>query len=302
MNKIGFDFNNLAMRCFHGIPEVEAESPSPNFQIWDFSVFNSILAMMNKLNPSEVILCVDGGNSWRKIVYPIYKENRKKKREESPVNWDLFYQNFNRLLDELRETFPIKIVNVKRSEADDSLAVLSKMIKDFVIVSADSDFEQLSDFCKIYHPLRREYVKNNDPEGFLLRLCLQGQNKDNIFNVKTPFNWPNEKRKPPLGIKGAEKIIEQGIEKFLSKKIYHDLKEFDLGIIEVNPEERFKQNKKVLDLRDSIPNIIQEKIKQEYYSNIIRDEEKIYKYFKEKNWPTILENYDFIEQKFQALF
>ena len=54
----------------------------------------------------ELVLCYDGGKNWRKSVFPEYKANRKKNREESSLDWGQIFDWIHGIKDEVRENFP----------------------------------------------------------------------------------------------------------------------------------------------------------------------------------------------------
>lgn len=303
--KLLFDWNNLSIRCLFGCPEINAHSSNPDYKLWEYITFNSIYYMLYKEKVDEVILGVDSG-SWRKLIFPEYKAQRKDVRDKSDVNWEEFYKHSNNFLEEIKENLPFKVISFPKAEADDVLAILAKNINNSVIVSADADFLQLSNVCKIYHPLRKKYVSENDCETFVTKLCLMGQKKDNIFNIKTPIDWPKEKRRPPFGEKTAEKCL-QNIENVL-KNYKYDFEYVDENgdprkyINEVNGKERFELNKKLLDFNCIPPSIIN-KVLEKYNTYKTRSNpDNLYKYIKEKNWREILENFDDVESKLLNLY
>ena len=51
----------------------------------------------------EMILCYDGGKNWRKEVYPQYKANRKKDREESTLDWNQIFAWIHGVKDEIKD-------------------------------------------------------------------------------------------------------------------------------------------------------------------------------------------------------
>ena len=43
----------------------------------------------------ELVLACDGPNNWSKSVYPEYKANHRKTRDESSFDWDAAFNNMN---------------------------------------------------------------------------------------------------------------------------------------------------------------------------------------------------------------
>ena len=84
------DFNNLAVRVWC-TKEIEADTDSPNIKLWKYFVLDSIYKSLWKDDITEVVLAVDDRKSWRKLYWDRYKESRKKKRDVSKINWDIFH-------------------------------------------------------------------------------------------------------------------------------------------------------------------------------------------------------------------
>ena len=307
MNTLLFDFNNLAIRCFFGMKDVEPESENPDYELWEYLVFKSIYWMLYKERVNEVVLAVDD-SSWRKKIFPEYKAQRKDKREESKVDWGRFYSVMEDYLDEIKTNLPFKVLKTKFCEADDIIGVLGKNKENCIVVSADSDYLQLSDTCKIYHPFRKKYVFTSDTERFITELCLKGQAKDNIFNIKTPIDYPKEKRKPSMGDKQVQKILNEGLDKFLKQtfkyKFEYENKKGENCKYEGSlvARERFELNKKLLDF-NCIPEILVNKTLNNYYNYSIKaNPDNLYSYFTKKNWRECLDDFDKFESKLLELY
>jgi hypothetical protein len=56
-----FDFNNLVMRNFLGVPEIYPKSKTPDYDYWEYLVFRSIYLMLRKFPSKEVVLAIDNG-------------------------------------------------------------------------------------------------------------------------------------------------------------------------------------------------------------------------------------------------
>ena len=102
----------------------------------------------------ELVICCDGSLSWRKNVFPYYKIGRKTGREESPLDWDQIFGCFEQLKKELKETFPYKLLQIDRAEADDIIGTLV-MERKFsspktMIMSSDKDFIQLQRYHDVF--------------------------------------------------------------------------------------------------------------------------------------------------------
>ena len=92
----------------------------------------------------ELVIACDNKRYWRKDIFPYYKANRKKAREDSGYNWNAIFDAINTIKAELKEFFPYRLIEVERAEADDIIATLCKHITEpIMIVSGDHDFVQL---------------------------------------------------------------------------------------------------------------------------------------------------------------
>jgi 5'-3' exonuclease len=295
-----FDFNNLAMRCFHALPVVErndeGEVSGYNWRIWYWSMFNSIFLSMYKFRGArEVVLACDH-KSWRKLVYPRYKLNREQGREESDVDWQLYYREFDNYLALLKANLPFKVLTVRSAEADDIIGVLALHGEDdYVVVSADKDYKQL--LCrknvKVYHPLTKKFMECPDTDAFIQEQCLTGQPKDFIPQLK-----------PKLGPKTAAKIIEDGVDGWLEKND---------GVLEPFEDsrgcrwhketlkEQYEFNKVLLDFR-CIPEVIRRRTFEQYEQYELPPFDRLYPFFKAMRWNQALDEFTRFENVLMNLY
>src|SRR6056300_1752118 len=77
-------------------------------------VLNSLRSYRSKFNEEygELVLCYDSKKYWRREFFPNYKSNRKKDRAKSGLDWPLIFDTLNNIRDEIKETFPYKVVEV----------------------------------------------------------------------------------------------------------------------------------------------------------------------------------------------
>lgn len=296
MSKIIFDTNNLAMRCVHitDVKTVDKKSKkviNVDFDYWKYLVVNSIYTSLYQTKGiTEVVLAVDDKSSWRYDIWDRYKEDRKRKKKESTDDfpWDTFFIKYNELLDEIRECLPFKVLAYPRSEADDIIGTLSLQTTDnTTIVSTDKDFLQLcSPTVTIYNPMKKMNVNHPDPKFFLIEQSFIGQQKDSIFNVKTPDDWPVGKRKPGFGPKAFEKAVEYGWKEWLKKE----------GLVE-----NFKRNLNLMDL-SRIPEEMKTGIMKQYNEYKYPHPDNIYKFVKNNNWPDMLESFTQVENRLMQLY
>ena len=92
-------------------------------------ILNSLRAQRRKFHESygELVLCVDSrtGN-WRQAVFKEYKANRRKTKEESDLDWGMIFDTLYRIVEEIKEHFPYRVIEVSGAEADDVIAVLAR--------------------------------------------------------------------------------------------------------------------------------------------------------------------------------
>lgn len=271
--------------------DVEARSPEPNYDLWRFLFFDNIYKVFyNVPDICEIVLAMDSRNPWRKLYWSRYKESRKLKRDkQDDVDWQRFFNMSNSFLADIKRHIPFKVLKVKSAEADDIIAgiVLNGDKEKYHIVSNDEDFLQLcSENVKLYNPTKKKYVECDNPEDFLVKKCLIGQPKDDIFNIKTPLDHPVGKRKPGFGVKSAEKVINEGYEKWLEK---NDL------------TKRFKVNRILMDF-NMIPDTMIERIKGEYFNYEYPEVARIWQFIGRYSWREYQENFDEVEQNLRRLY
>ena len=128
-------------------------------------VFNMIRNIRFKFK-TDYPLCViahEGGESWRKQVFPYYKANRKKTRDSSTLNWDFIYSSFNKFKQELKQYFSYPSIDVKHAEADDVIGTICLKYPQtkIKIISADHDFNQLLNNPNItqYNPIQKKEIQ-----------------------------------------------------------------------------------------------------------------------------------------------
>ena len=291
-----FDFNNLALRCLFSSHVSEksltGDATEIDYPTWRFTVFNSVyLALCQFKNVDEIILAVDE-TSWRKKVYSVYKANRKKK-ENDPIDWNTFYSEMNAYIEDLKENIPFKIIQVQSAEADDVIGILCREVnKEFVIISMDRDYKQcLNSRVKMWDPIKKEYIECADPERFVIESCLQGQNKDNIFNVLTPLDFyeknPEGTRRPAMGEKKIEKILDEiGLERWLTEN---------------NAHARFKENRLVMDLKCS-PKILVNRTLEQYNSYLLPDLNNVISFINRQQWRSFSDEIVQVERNLSKLY
>jgi len=241
-------------------------------------VLNTYRMYTNKFKNKygEVVICHDSADCWRKEIFPQYKCNRRKSQKKSQHDWDEIFQCILKLRKEIESVFPWKNVSVPHTEADDIIAVLTKHFhqhQPIVIVSNDKDFQQLQRYknVKQYSPIKKSFLKCENPERFLTEHIIRGDASDGIPNILTEDNvfLEEDKRQKPCGAKKAAQIME--------------------NLNEWNDSDNWKRNQTLVDL-NLIPNHIEQEILEKYNQCEPSTNGKIFDYFVKHKLTTLLEN------------
>jgi hypothetical protein len=278
--KVIFDGNNLAFRCLHS--KHVNMGDMIDTKMWYYSMFNSIYTYIRKnKNIDEVILAFDSSNSWRYLTYPKYKQHRKIQKEKSELDYKKIFSNLSEFIENLKKYSPFTVLKVDRCEADDIIATLVLHTNNkYIVVSRDEDFIQLLPKCKLYNPFTRKFVEEEDTIRFLMEKICIGQVKDHIPNIKTPNDWPEDKKKPSFGKKTFDKLYDDySLEQWI--------KDNDLTY-------NYKRNKKLIDFNE-IPKVIVDTILQRHDNYRKPESGSFVKLFEIYEWNSYLENITQIE-------
>jgi len=224
---------------------------------------------------NDIILAFDHPVNWRKKKFEYYKQNRKKGREESNIDWEAFFGLINQFQDELIDLFPFQGIYCKYAEADDIIATIVERCQDdeFIIVSSDKDFYQLQKYKNVlyqwstYHKSR---VDIRNPKLDLLLKVMNGDAGDGIPNILSDDDTfvMEKKRQKPLGVKKAMKLVKE-------KKLR--------VMLEENPKikSNYNRNRLLIDF-DKIPSKLKERILLKYERKQMgRNKLKLLSYFRE---------------------
>ena len=174
----------------------------------------------------EMVICADDRKYWRRDVFPYYKASRKKDREASPFDWNLIFETLNKIRDELRDTFPYRVLQVDKTEADDIIGTLchkhgvqlmNETTEKILILSSDKDFMQLQKFANVeqFSPAAKKFLKTNEPEKFLREHIIKGDRGDGIPNIlSSDDTFVTDKRQKPVTEKKLNIWVTQKPEDF----------------------------------------------------------------------------------------
>ena len=206
---------------------------------------NSIRSNRKKFTETygEIVICADGKNTWRRDAYPYYKANRKKSRDESDLDWNNLFSIMNTLRDELKEFFPYKVVHIDHCEADDIIGTivhdngteLNMGSEKYLVLSADKDYIQLQTYANVdqFDPIRKRWIKNQDPSQYLEEQIIKGDTGDGVPNILSADNClavgvrqkPMTQKRMALYKGTTENMDEETLRRFHRNKMMIDLGE-----------------------------------------------------------------------------
>ena len=230
-------------------------------------ILNSIrmYRTMFKEEYGEVVLTYDSRHYWRREIFPQYKQNRKKGRENDTKDWDKIFGLLNSIKSEFKEILPYKYVEVYGAEADDVIATLCKEYQDqkTMIVSGDKDFIQLQKYknVKQYSPILKKYVNGHNPNTYIKEHILKGDSSDGVPNVLSPdHTFVEGLRQRPLSKKKIEAWLNS--ETGMSEEV----------------KRNYQRNHKLINL-DNTPDDLQKSILDTFNEAPSGDRSKILTYF-----------------------
>ena len=230
-------------------------------------ILNSIrmYRTMFKEEYGEVVLTYDSRHYWRREIFPQYKQNRKKGRENDTKDWDKIFGLLNAIKSEFKEILPYKYVEVYGAEADDVIGTLCKEYQDqkVMIISGDKDFIQLQKYknVKQYSPILKKYVNGHNPDTYIKEHILKGDSSDGVPNVLSPdHTFVEGLRQRPLSKKKIEAWLNS--ETGMSEEV----------------KRNYQRNHKLINL-DNTPDDLQKLILDTFNEAPSGDRSKILTYF-----------------------
>ena len=263
-------------------------------------VLTALRAFERQYSPiyGEVVLAYDSKHYWRKEAFPFYKQNRKKDREASNLDWNAIFEVLNKIRDEIKTFFPYKVVEVYGAEADDVISTLTtfqsylniKLEKDgnkpekVLILSGDKDFIQLQKFpfVKQYNPILKKEIKHDNPREYILEHIIKGDKSDGVPNfLSDDDTFVVNKRQKPISKKNLERWVTLDPCDFCQ-----------------TPETKanYLRNKNLIDLECIPENLGVEIIN--YYKSLNNSEKKVpLEYFKQYQLTKLMEEFVFRNTK-----
>ena len=162
----------------------------------------------------ELVLADDSYNVWRKDVYPFYKANRKKTRDNDDKDWNQIFDCITVMREELKYNFPYKYICISKCEADDIIGTLCEKYGDtenIMIISGDKDFQQLQRYKKVkqFSPITKKSINltKEQAEEYLADHIIGGDTGDGVPNVLSQDDvFVSGLRQRPLSKKKREII------------------------------------------------------------------------------------------------
>jgi 5'-3' exonuclease len=275
---------------------VQLKGDALNENLVRHMVLTALRAFEKQYSPKygEVVLAYDSKHYWRKEAFPYYKQNRKKDREASDLDWNAIFEVLNKIRDEIKNFFPYKVVEVYGAEADDVISTLTtyqayrniKLQKagedaeQVLILSGDKDFIQLQKypFVKQYNPILKKEIKHADPKAYAREHIIKGDKSDGIPNFLSDADtFVVGKRQKPISKKNLEKWVKQDPSAFC---------------LDQQARENYERNRKLIDL-SCIPEHLATEIVN-YYKSLNSNERKVpLEYFQEHQLTKLMEDFVF---------
>jgi hypothetical protein len=259
-------------------------------------VLTALRAFERQYSPTygEVVLAYDSKHYWRKETFPYYKQNRKKDREASDLDWNAIFEVLNKIRDEIKTLFPYKVVEVYGAEADDVISTLTtlqaykniKMEKEgkipekVLILSGDKDFIQLQKypFVKQYNPILKREIRHHNPKEYILEHIIKGDKSDGVPNfLSDDDTFVTGKRQKPISKKNLEKWVT------LDPSVF---------CLDAQSVQNYERNRKLIDL-SCVPEHLATEIVS-YYKALNNSEKKVpLEYFQQHQLTKLMEEFVF---------
>lgn len=238
----------------------------------------------------DLIICCDGSNNWRRDYYEYYKANRKTTRDKSDFDWNELFRILHLIRSELDEYFPYKVLHLDGAEADDIISALTIYTSEnkvlngvfeepepVLILSSDKDFQQLQKYenVKQYSPLKKKFIKNNNPTQFLKEHIMRGDMSDGIPNFLSEDDVfvSENKRQKPLSSKKLSVWLELDPEEFCEGEMLRN----------------YRRNEMLIDLT-KIPTNLYNQIIDVYINTKDVGRGKLFNYFVKNRLKNLMEN------------
>jgi hypothetical protein len=249
-------------------------------------VLNSLRLYRRKFGEKygELVICCDDKNYWRRDFFPYYKAHRKKDRAESGLDWHMIFEVLNGIRDDLKHTFPYKVIQVDRAEADDVIASLCHEYGDLgvtngsdpiLILSSDKDFVQLQKYANVeqYSPMQKKFINCSNPARYIHEHILRGDRGDGVPNFLSADDvFVIGKRQKPLSTKKIDAWNGMHPSDFCTDEMLRG----------------YKRNQQLVDL-DFVPDNIQEEVIEIFDNYKLNGRDKMFNYFIQKRLKNLMD-------------
>lgn len=188
------DCNNLAYSSFYVFKDLKYLEKKTGVI---FGFIQKIISLAKKFETTDFIFCWDSKKSYRKLIYPAYKANRKKDlSNEERADLNLAFSQFTELREKILPELGFNNVLMQVGyEADDLIAkvVLDNQNKEKIIVSTDQDLYQLLQYSANIYNLRtkkiftwKDFVEKYKatPNLWSKVKAIAGCSTDNVIGIK----------------------------------------------------------------------------------------------------------------------
>ena len=249
------------------------------------TILNSVRMFRNQFTKDygEMVICCDGKDNWRKKVFPEYKANRRKNREDDPTDWKTLFELLHEVREELTKYFPYKVMHVDTAEADDIIGVLvterqTKFHSPTLILSSDKDFIQLQKYKGVrqWSPLQKKFIKG-DPVESLYDKTIRGDSGDGVPNILSSDDTfiTEGKRQTPVTKKKMELWRGKKPEEFCNEVMLRN----------------YHRNKTLVDLGET-PKSIRINILNQYDKQEVGDRSQLWNYFVDNRLKNLMDVID----------
>ena len=167
-----------------------------NILDFKYDYIRTIESLAKSYKAGTIIVCADGGSTYRKEIYPEYKANRKERfadqTEQEAKEFEMFMAEFSDTLTLIRQKYPV--FHFRGVEADDIAAYITQKVKydECWLISSDKDWDLLiSDKVSRFSTVtRKETTVHNwdehydfDIEDYITFKCLTGDKGDNVPGI-----------------------------------------------------------------------------------------------------------------------
>lgn len=198
-----------------------------------YTCMSMMLSSLKELKANSddliIIACDSPKGSWRKDFDQAYKGGRKESRDKFDIDWKSEFEQFGQLKTNLMFNTPFKVLEGDKLEADDIIAVAVRYFAPTpcVIVSTDSDYEQLTCFPNVqcFSPVSKKYKIVKNPYKLLAKK-IEKERTDNLISpILTEADY--NKRKMLVDLTVLPDFVESSCKIILDKAQESDIIDFN---------------------------------------------------------------------------